>query len=43
MKLPGQRRGEVVDRIVETVDILPTILDVVGANVITSPRRALAD
>jgi hypothetical protein len=31
MKLPGQRRGEVVDRIVETVDILPTILDVVGA------------
>jgi Sulfatase len=32
MKVPGQRRGEVVDRIVETVDILPTILDVVGAN-----------
>ncbi len=31
MKLPGQRRGEVVDRFVETVDILPTILDVVGA------------
>jgi hypothetical protein len=31
VKLPGQRRGEVVDRIVETVDILPTILDVVGA------------
>jgi Sulfatase len=31
MKLPGQRRGEVVDRIVETVDILPTILDVIGA------------
>ena len=31
IKLPGQRRGEVVDRIVETVDILPTILDVVGA------------
>ena len=31
MKLPGQRRGEVVDRIVETVDIFPTILDVVGA------------
>ncbi len=33
MKLPGQRRGEVVDRIVETVDIFPTILDVLGANV----------
>ncbi len=32
MKVPGQRRGEVVDRIVETVDILPTILDVLGAN-----------
>ena len=31
MKLPGQRRGEVVDRIVETVDIFPTILDVLGA------------
>lgn len=31
VKVPGQRRGEVVDRIVESVDILPTILDVVGA------------
>jgi hypothetical protein len=31
IKLPGQRQGEIVDRIVETVDILPTILDVVGA------------
>ncbi len=31
MKLPGQRRGEIVDRIVETVDIFPTILHVVGA------------
>ena len=31
VKLPGQQRGEVVDRIVETVDILPTVLDVVGA------------
>ena len=31
MKLPGQRRGEVVDRIVETVDIFPTILEAVGA------------
>jgi hypothetical protein len=31
IKLPGQRRGEVVDRIVETVDIVPTILDVLGA------------
>jgi hypothetical protein len=44
MKLPGQRHGEVVDRIVETVDILPTILDVVGAK--TSLRldgRSLID
>jgi uncharacterized membrane protein len=32
MKLPGQRHGETVDRLVETVDILPTILDVVGAS-----------
>jgi hypothetical protein len=32
IKLPGQRRGEVVDRIVESIDILPTILDVIGAN-----------
>ena len=31
IKLPGQHGGEIVDRIVETVDILPTILDVVGA------------
>lgn len=31
VKLPDQRQGQVVDRIVETVDILPTILDVVGA------------
>jgi hypothetical protein len=44
VKLPGQRRSEVVDRIVETVDILPTILDVVGAK--TSLRldgRSLVD
>ena len=33
MKLPGQRRGEIVDRMVETIDIFPTILDVVGARV----------
>ncbi len=31
VKLPDQRRGEAVERIVETVDILPTILDVLGA------------
>jgi hypothetical protein len=31
VKLPGQQHGEVVDRIVETVDILPTVLQVVGA------------
>jgi arylsulfatase A-like enzyme len=36
IKLPGQRRGEVVNRIAETVDILPTILDVVGAK--AAPR-----
>jgi hypothetical protein len=31
IKLPGQQHAEAVDRVVETVDILPTILDVVGA------------
>jgi hypothetical protein len=44
IKLPGQQEGEVVDRIVETVDIFPTILDVVGAK--TSSRldgRSLID
>jgi arylsulfatase A-like enzyme len=32
VRVPGQQRGEVVDRIVEAVDILPTVLDLVGAN-----------
>ena len=44
IKLPGQQQGEVVDRIVETVDIFPTILDVLGAK--TSYRldgRSLID
>ncbi len=31
IKLPGQQQGDIVDRIVETVDIFPTILDVLGA------------
>jgi hypothetical protein len=30
IKLPGQREGSANDRNVETIDILPTILDVVG-------------
>jgi hypothetical protein len=30
VKLPGQRRGSVVDRHVETIDVLPTILDLAG-------------
>jgi hypothetical protein len=30
IKLPGQREGGVSDRNVETVDILPTILDILG-------------
>jgi hypothetical protein len=34
IKVPGQQRGETLDRIVETVDILPTILDVLGAKVL---------
>ena len=44
MKLPGQRRGETIDRIVETVDILPTILDVIGAKTpIRFDGRSLID
>jgi hypothetical protein len=31
VKLPGQRRGDIVDRHVETIDVLPTILEVAGA------------
>ena len=31
VKLPGQRRGRVVDRHVETIDVLPTILELAGA------------
>ena len=30
VKLPNQRQGQTVDRIVETVDIFPTILEVLG-------------
>jgi hypothetical protein len=33
VKLPGQRRGDIVDRHVETIDVLPTILEVAGAPV----------
>jgi hypothetical protein len=36
VKLPGERRGRVVDRHVETVDVLPTILQLVG---IPAPAR----
>jgi hypothetical protein len=42
IKLPGQRQGQVVDRIVENVDVLPTILDVLGAKVsLTLDGRSL--
>ena len=44
VKLPGQHRGESVDRIVETVDILPTILDVIRAkSSLTFDGRSLVD
>jgi hypothetical protein len=33
IKLPGRQESRVIDRSVETVDILPTIADVVGAQV----------
>jgi hypothetical protein len=36
VKLPGQRRGRVVDRHVETIDVLPTILEVAG---VPAPAR----
>ena len=31
VKLPGQHVGQVSDRNVETIDVLPTVLDVIGA------------
>ena len=36
VKLPGQRRGSVVDRHVETIDVLPTILELAR---VPAPRR----
>ena len=33
VKAPGQRRGEAVDRVVESVDVLPTIAELVGASI----------
>ena len=30
VKLPGERRGRVIDRHVETIDVLPTILELAG-------------
>lgn len=33
VKLPRQREGETVDRLVETIDILPTIADVLGIEI----------
>lgn len=36
MKLPGQRRGAVVDRHVETIDVLPTILELTGVEAPTA-------
>jgi Sulfatase len=33
VKLPGRRRGDIVDRHVETIDLFPTILEVAGAPV----------
>ena len=44
IKLPGQTHGEVEDRIVETVDIFPTLLDAIGANVsLRLDGRSLVD
>jgi hypothetical protein len=37
IKLPGQTRGHVIDRRVTTVDILPTIADVLGVHVPWKP------
>ena len=44
VKLPGQREGRIVDDIVETVDILPTILDVLAVRVpVKLDGRSLID
>ena len=42
VKLPGQRRGRVVDRHVETIDVLPTILELARVPAPERARRALA-
>ena len=42
VKLPGQRRGRVVGRHVETIDVLPTILDVARVPVSVPHGRPLA-
>lgn len=41
VKLPGQRRGRVVDRPVRTVDVVPTVAAVVGARVGRLDGRSL--
>jgi hypothetical protein len=37
VKLPGQRRGTIDDRHVETIDVLPTILELAGVQAPTPP------
>lgn len=41
LKLPGQRQGRRDERVVETIDVLPTILDVIGARVPLDGRSML--
>ena len=43
VKLPGQQQGDIVDRIVETVDIFPTVLDVLGRGLVRLLGRSLID
>ena len=33
IKLPGQRRGRIISRPVRTIDLLPTIADVLGIRI----------
>ena len=42
VKLPGQRRGRITDAHVETIDVLPTILDVARVRTTSEDGRPLA-
>jgi len=43
IKAPGQFRGEADDRPAQTIDILPTVLDLIGARAAETDGRSLLD